>query len=131
MLTAYFKNPQTLSRYQEGPAGPELEEFAAWLTQHGYQRSCIRRRVRAAHRFILWANNIGLALPQLDREALKAFGKQLPQRHTSGGFEYVLDGARHFLDFLTAMGRLANPEPPPSTAPEAALMIAFRRPDYQ
>jgi integrase/recombinase XerD len=127
MLTAYFKNPQTLSRYQEGPAGPELEEFAAWLTQQGYQRSCVRRRVRAAHRFTLWANNVGLALPQLDREALKAFGKQLPQRPASGGFEHVLDGTRHFIDFLTAMGRLANPEPPLSTVPEPALMIAFRR----
>ncbi|WP_295455798.1 hypothetical protein [uncultured Thiodictyon sp.] len=130
MLTAYFKNPQTLSRYQEGPAGPDLEEFSAWLTHKGYQRSCVRRCVRAAHRFTLWANNVGLALPQLNREALEAFSKQLPQPH-AGGFDHVVDGARHFVDFLTAMGRLANPEPPPSTAPEAALMIAFRRPDYQ
>lgn len=127
MLTAYFKDPQTLARYQEDPAGPDLEAFAAWLTQRGYQRSCGRRCVRAAHRFTQWASNVGMPLPQLDREALEAFGKQLPQQRSSAGFAHVLAGARHFIDFLATMGRLVNPASASATAPEPALMIAFRR----
>ena len=38
MLTASFKNPVTLVRYRQGPAGPELEEFAAWHAERGYRR---------------------------------------------------------------------------------------------
>jgi site-specific recombinase XerD len=66
-------------------------------------------------------------LLQLDREALEAFGNQLPLQRSSAGFAHVLAGARHFIDFLATMGRLVNPASASATAPEPALMIAFRR----
>lgn len=53
MLTAYFKDPVTLVRYRQGPAGPDLDEFVAWLVERGYRRGSVRRSVRAAHRFAL------------------------------------------------------------------------------
>ncbi len=80
MLTAYFKDPKTLIQYQQGPAGQDLEAFIAWIEELGYRRDSIRRFIRAAHHFSLWAESTGLTISQCDSIALTAFGKHL-QRH--------------------------------------------------
>lgn len=125
MLTAYFKNPRILARYQQGPAGPELEAFAAWLAQRGFRRSSVCRCIRVAHKFTLWSIDAGLTLPRLDRDALAAFAEQLRLKHSSGGFQRALAGAGHFVDFLAATHRLLEPAPDASTPPEPALIGSF------
>ncbi len=126
MLTTYFKDPRTLVCYQQGPCGPELEAFAAWLARNGFQRSSIRRCVRVAHRFTLWANGAGLTLEQLDRDAaLAAFGEQLRLEHSNGGFQRALAGARHFVDFLAATHRLLEAAPDTSASSGPILIGAF------
>jgi len=130
MLTAYFKDPPTVVRYRQGPAGPELEEFVGWLAKRGYRRGSIRRSVRAAHRFGLWAESAGLTLPQLDRTALAAFGEHLRRHHrlerSKGDFQHAVAGAHNFVDFLADTDRLAHPAPALSAPSEPALLTAFR-----
>ena len=111
MLTAYFKNPRILARYEQGPAGPELEAFAAWLAQRGFQRSSVCRCIRVAHKFTLWGIDAGLILPRLDRDALAAFAEPLRLKHSHGGFQRALAGAGHFVDFLAATHRLLELAP--------------------
>lgn len=131
MLTAYFKDPVTLVRYRQGPAGPDLDEFVAWLVERGYRRGSVRRSVRATHHFALWAERTGLTLPQLDRTVLAAFGEHLKRHHrlkySGGDYRHAFVGACHFVDFLAATDRLARPEPDVSAPPEPVLLAAFRR----
>jgi site-specific recombinase XerD len=131
MLTAYFKDPHTLARYRQGPAGPTLEDFVAWLAERGYQRGSVRRAVRAAHHFALWAADTGLTLPQLDRTALAACGEHLQRHHrlkyAGGNSRHGFVGAGHFVDFLAETDRLVCPQPAVSITPEPALLATFRR----
>jgi hypothetical protein len=73
MLTHYFKEPKTQRHYLGGSAGPYLDEFSRWLAQHGYQRCCIRRRLRGAHRLSMWAEKTGVPLPDPNEQACQAF----------------------------------------------------------
>ena len=79
MFTRYLKDPQTLAQYRRGPAALMLDEFIHWLEQRGYQYCCVRRYIRGANRFSLWAEQTGLTLEQLDAKALVAFGSYLEE----------------------------------------------------
>jgi hypothetical protein len=65
MLTTYFKSSATVARYQAGSAGPYLDQFIAWLADHGYRRASIRRHVREVVQFAAWSDSsgAGVALP--------------------------------------------------------------------
>ena len=130
MLTAYFKDPLTLIRYQQGPAGLDLEAFITWFEELGYRHASIRSSIRAAHQFSLWAESRGLTSPQCDSVALAAYGEHLERHHRlkqpSGNFTHTFVGAHHFIDFLAATDRLAYPDPALSTPSEPALLAAFR-----
>lgn len=45
MLEKYFVKPQTVDRIRGSWIGPQIEQYVAWLEEHGYSRRCVLRRV--------------------------------------------------------------------------------------
>ena len=73
MLTHYLKT-STTQRYDLcGTTGSYLEEFSRWLEQRGYRPYCLCRRLRGAHRLLVWAEEARITLPELNDQALAAF----------------------------------------------------------
>lgn len=128
MLTHYLKAPRTQRQYRCGIAGPYLDEFSRWFEQRGYQRGCIRRRLRGAHRLSMWAEKTGIPLHELNEQALEAFKAHLYDHDgltSSGAYvTQLLRGARDLIVFLEATGLIPVVVPqPPSADPE--LLVTF------
>ena len=106
MLTQYFTRAATLTKRRSGIVGPNLDDFIKWLESHGYHRSTIRRHIREAVNFTIWAHAQRLTLSELDQTALTQFGEQLACRSAlrapSGNYSYPYQSARLFVRFLTA-----------------------------
>jgi len=129
MLTHHLKEPKTQRHYRCGIAGPYLDAFSRWLEQRGYQRCCIRRRLRGAHRLSMWVEKTGVPLSELNEQALEAFQAHLYAHDglkSPGAYAMQLSrGARDLIAFLRATGHLppAAPLAPTSAAPE--LLVKF------
>jgi integrase/recombinase XerD len=130
MLSTYLKRQQTLERYGSGPAGPHLDGFTDWLEHQGYQPPRIQRLLRGVHQFSCWAQQSGVRLDGLTKDALASFGQHLQSRqrlrHPSGNHSYLFIGACHFVTFLASTHRVASSAttPPPSSLPP--LLVEFR-----
>jgi site-specific recombinase XerD len=129
MLTHYLKRPETQRQYRSGIAGPYLDEFSTWLERRGYQRCCIRRQLRGAHRLSMWAEKTQVRLAELDEQALEAFQAHLETHdglQSPGAYAVQLSrGARDLIAFLEATGHIppAAPLEPITSDPE--LLVAF------
>ena len=129
MLKSYLKSERTCQRYYRGIAGRYLDDFVEWLTEHGYKRATVRRRIFGAAEFARWGQSKGSKLEELNRGALGAFGRSLARqgrlRDARGNYEACFRGARSFLCFLQARGIVAIDEAEPTPAhPE--LFCEFR-----
>jgi len=51
MLEEYFVRPRTVDRIRASWIGPQIEQYAAWLEEHGYSTRCVLRRVPLAAAF--------------------------------------------------------------------------------
>jgi integrase/recombinase XerD len=115
MLTQYFTRAATLTKRRSGTAGPYLDDFIKWLENRGYHRSTIRRHIREAVNFTMWAPTQCLTLRELDQNALTQFGAQLARRNAlrapSGNYSYPYQSARLFVRFLIAIG-IVTPSAP-------------------
>jgi integrase/recombinase XerD len=129
MLTHYLKEPKTQRYYRCGIAGPYLDEFSRWLEQRGYQRCCIRRRLRGAHRLSLWAEKTGVPLSELNEQALEAFQAHLYAHDglpSPGAYAIQLSrGARDLLAFLGATGHIPPAAPLEPTSADPELLVKF------
>jgi site-specific recombinase XerD len=129
MLTHYLKEPKTQRHYLGGIAGPYLDEFSRWLAQHGYQRCCIRRRLRGAHRLSMWAEKTGVPLPALNEQALEAFKAHLYAHdglQSPGAYAIQLSrGARDLIAFLRATGHIPPAAPLEPTLADPELLVKF------
>jgi integrase/recombinase XerD len=130
MLTRYFKDPLLLAKHRQGPAGAYLDEFVDWLEKRGYRHHSIRRYIRGAHRFSLWAKRTGLTLHQLDSKALEAFGSYLQKYHRlkypGGHHTPTFLGALQLVIFLEASERIVQPFAQSTPTSEPELLAAFR-----
>ena len=63
MLIHSLKKSKTQRQSLCGTTGAYLEEFRRWLAQRGYQQACLCRRLRGAHRLLMWAEEAGITLP--------------------------------------------------------------------
>ena len=108
MLTQYFTRAATVEKRRSGMAGPYLDDFIQWLESRGYHRSTIRRHIREAVNFTMWAHTQCLTLRELDQNTLTQFGEQLARRNAlrapSGNYSHSYQSARLFVRFLAATG---------------------------
>src|SRR5215468_1643622 len=115
MLRTYVKTPSALAHYRSGPAGPHLEAFIGWLEEQGYSPRRILHLIRGVKRFSRWAQDMSVAVSELDAHALASFGQHLHDRqrlrHPSGRYSHLFVGARHFVRFLERSG-LVSPVVP-------------------
>jgi integrase/recombinase XerD len=129
MLTHYLKKSKTQRRDLCGITGSYLDEFSRWLEQRGYQQSCIRRRLRGAHRLSMWAEEAAIPLPELNEQALAAFQVHLyahDGRKSPGAYARQLSrGARDLIAFLGATGHIPPPVPLEPTSADPALLVTF------
>ena len=129
MLTHYLKEPKTQRHYRCGIAGPYLDEFSRWLEQRGYQRCCIRRRLRGAHRLSMWVEKTGVPLSELNEQALEAFQAHLYAHDglkSPGAYAIQLSrGARDLIAFLRATGHLPPAAPLEPTSADPELLVKF------
>jgi len=129
MLATYVKTPAALAHYRSGPAGPHLDAFIVSLEVRGYPARRMLHLLRGVKRFSGWAQATGLTLPQLDADALEAFGQHLCDlqrlHYPSGRLSHLFVGARHFVHFLERSGLVAPAAPVTSQHPAPELLAAF------
>jgi site-specific recombinase XerD len=115
MLTEYFTRAATLTKRRSGIAGPSLDDFIKWLESRGYHHSTIRRHIREAVNFTMWARDQRFTLGELDQTALTQFGEQLARRRAlrapSGNYTYPYQSARLFVRFLADTGIVTSSAP--------------------
>jgi integrase/recombinase XerD len=128
MLTQYFTRAATLTKRRSGMAGPYLDDFIKWLESRGYHRSTIRRPIREAVNFTMWAHAQSLTLRELDHLALTQFGEQLARRNAlrtpSGNYTSPYQSARLFVRFLVATA-IVTPSAPQCLAPLLPFFSEF------
>jgi integrase/recombinase XerD len=129
MLNTYFKDPRTLARYRSGLANLYLEDFIVWLESQGYRRRTIRCHVREVAHFADWAETEGLALRDLDRDALNRLCRQFTERkslrYPRGKQRQICHSAFLLVNFLEAVGAV-EARPPDRSTQEPALLLEFR-----
>jgi integrase/recombinase XerD len=129
MLISYFKDPRILARCRCGLAHPYLEDFVVWLENQGYRRRTICCHVCEVVHFADWAAAEGLALGDLNRDALNRLGRQLTERkssrHPSVYRRHIYQSARVFVSFLETVG-MGNPRTPDASTQDPALLVEFR-----
>src|SRR5215472_7239575 len=130
MLSTYLKRQPTLERYGSGPAGPHLDGFTDWLEHQGYQPHRIQRLLRGVHQFSCWAQQSGVRLDGLTKDALASFGQHLQSqqrlRHPSGNHSYLFIGACHFVTFLASTHRVASSATTSPISSLPPLLVEFR-----
>jgi integrase/recombinase XerD len=104
MLTTYFKSSSTVARYQAGSAGPYLDQFIVWLSDHGYRRASIRRHVREVVQFAAWSDSSGGGVAMPDQATLAKLhddlAKQGRLRYACGFYRHLYQSARIYVRFL-------------------------------
>ena len=61
MLENYFSRPSTLNRLRSGPSGSDVEDLATALQQQGYAWDSIRNYLRGCDQFARWLSQHGYA----------------------------------------------------------------------
>jgi len=103
MLPEFFVARWRIRALRDGPAGALFEGFAQALSHMRYAAITARRHLRAAEHFIDWTDRNGVAVPELNVQALERFARHLgrcrcPYAHANR--VDVLNGARIFLTYL-------------------------------
>ena len=129
MLTTYFKSSSTVARYQAGSAGPYLDQFIAWLADHGYRRASIRRHVREVVHFTAWSDSSGAGMAMPDQATLAKLhddlAKQGRLRYACGFYQHLYQSARIYVRFLEEIG-VVPPVAKNDSADASPLFAEFR-----
>ncbi len=84
-------------RLRAGPLGPHLDTFAETLTEKGYSPTTVALKVRLAAKFGYWLGRRGLAVDQVDEQAVARFIQShpcVPQRGDAATLRDVLEQVR-------------------------------------
>jgi integrase/recombinase XerD len=122
MLENYFVKPQTVDRIRALWIGPQIEQYATWLAEHGYSQRCVFRRVPLLAAFAEFAHRNGARSPQDLPDHVDAFvswrvsESRDARRGTGDGLAKDIRGPVEqmltvILDGYQGSGRLHHPEP--------------------
>jgi integrase/recombinase XerD len=114
MLSDFLDARRVMERLRSGPAGPYIDDFAAWLTAAGYKRTAARGLIRGLERFAHWATRKGLDLGKLDADTVGRYLKYLAtigrRKHPCGKQTEDVTSSRRFLSFLRKRGDVSVSE---------------------
>jgi integrase/recombinase XerD len=103
MLSDFFVARWRIRALRGGPSGALLEGFAHALSEMRYAAITGRRHLRSAEHFIDWADRHGVAVPDVNAEALDRFARHLTGcrcQYARANRIDVLKGARIFATYL-------------------------------
>jgi site-specific recombinase XerD len=104
-----------------------MESFAQVLSEADYAKITARRHLRAAEHFVYWIRRHGMAVPEVNEQALMRFANHLRQcrcPHYSHADQVdVTRGAHLFVSYLRDMGIIATPVHQECEDPK--LLLAF------
>ena len=129
MLETYFSAPKMLGHLRSGPSGPHLDGFAALLEQGGYRPAIAVRYLRAAAHLGHFLHEQGGTLAEIE---LTAFAEHLricrcPRSKGGRRNHHTSFGAKHFRDFLVAIGVCRSVAGPPvAEHAEPEVIAGFR-----
>jgi integrase/recombinase XerD len=127
MLSALFAARSRIRALRDGPAGVLLEGFAGALWELRYALITARRHLRSAEHFIDWTRRQGLAIAELDVQALAQFGHHLDRCRcvfAHANRREVVGGARIFLTYLRD-AQLISASALQDAAPDPPLWSGF------
>jgi len=111
MVSDFLDAPRVVERLRRGPAGPYVDDFAAWLSAAGYKRSAARGLIRGLERFAHWARRKGLDLGKLDAPTVVRYHKYLAtigrRKHCCGKQTEDVTSSRRLLRFLRGRGDIS------------------------
>lgn len=129
MLETYFSAPKMLGHLRSGPSGPHLDGFAALLERGGYSPATAVRYLRAAAHLGHFQHDHGGTLGEIEFAAFAEHLRTCRYPRSTGGRRnhHTVFGAKHFRDFLVAIG-VCRPIPDPSFAEpaEPEVIAGFR-----
>jgi integrase/recombinase XerD len=121
MIETLFKPARVVSRFQQGPLGPWLEELATCLVQRRYSRDVIRNYLWSVKNFGEWLSEQRLSLSELDESIVSRYLSRFPRR-LYGGLSHASGGLTPLLRLLRLKGVAASPRPsPPRTVADQWL----------
>jgi site-specific recombinase XerD len=119
MLENFLRARAAIERRNGGLLGPHLDSFVASLSQLGYARETVQKRLRFLYVFDRWLVRRGLALVDLQDAVVNNF---LEEQRDNGRLGYGdPQTARDFLDHLRVKGVVRSPEPAADESPVATL----------
>ena len=119
MLEQFFDSPDHVQELRNGPSGVLLDSLSQELSHSGYAKATARRYIRAAVRFIDWADDEAIPTAKFDEQAIAHFDEHLTQSQGSrycrkGRFD-LLRGVRLFVGHVCGtgvnIGRAREPAP--------------------
>lgn len=123
MAPHLFAFASTVRRMHEGPLGPHVDEFTAFLQKRGHRLSAVRDRIRLIADLSRWLDRRNLRVTDLMRESIENF---LRQRWRRMGHRRGERGRLEaFLGYLITKGVLLTQSPPITSHPSHPLAPAF------
>jgi len=115
MIETYFSRPSTLNRLRSGPIGSDLDDLAIALQQQGYAWDSIRNYLRGCDQFARWLSQHGYTPSDASQNLINRYISGLP-RPPCGKLPKYAQGLSHLLKLWRQKQLLPEPiEPPPRT----------------
>jgi len=120
MIETLFARADVITRFQQPPLGPHMEDLAVSLKQQNYSDNTIRGYLRSAARFNIWLAENELSLAEADENAVSRYTDTLKNAAVAGEqsaqFPDQAGGLLHLVKILRR-NLLLTPAAPPVTAP--------------
>jgi site-specific recombinase XerD len=123
MRARLFTFTSTVCRMHEGPLGPYVDGFGAFLQERGHPLSAVRDRIRLVADLSRWLDRRGLAVNKLTRQTLSDFLRGRCRRFPKRRGERERLGV--FCEHLRRIGVLGLESPPGMAAPRHPLEVDF------
>src|SRR5262249_41227876 len=122
MLEHYVSRPSTLNRLRSGPIGSDVDDLATALQQQGYAGDSIGNYLRGCDQFARWLSQHGYAPSDASKTLVNRYINGLP-RPPSGKLPKYAQGLSHLLKLWRQKLRLPEPiEDPPRTEADHWLL---------
>jgi site-specific recombinase XerD len=122
MLENYFSRPSTLNRLRSGPIGSDVDDLATALQQQGYAWDSIRNYLRGCNQFARWLSQHGYAPSDVSPTLVNRYISELP-RPPCGKLPQYAQGLSHLLKLWRQQRRLPERiEDPPRTEADHWLL---------
>jgi len=122
MLENYFSRPSTLNRLRSGPIGSDVDDLATALQQQGYAWDSIRNYLRGCNQFARWLSQHGYAPSDVSQTLVNRYISALP-RPPCGTLPKYAQGLSHLLKLWRQTLRLPERiEDPPRTEADHWLL---------